>query len=412
MACKAPDLILIAPTGSGKTLAFGAAMLARTDIVPVRAGCPLAVVVAPSRELVMQIADVLKTLCKGAVGVMALYGGNSFQTEAATLSANTPAIVVATPGRLLDHLQRQTLVPRDIQTLAIDEYDKTLELGFQDELRRIVRRIGNVSHTLLTSATPLTDVPSFLNLRNAETVSADADVRITVMTVPSAQRDKIDALAALLRAICREGRVMVFVNHRESVERVVSLLRQRGIDAQEYHGGMEQRLRETAVARFTSDATPVLVATDLAARGLDIDGVDAVVHYHLPVTEQAYTHRNGRTARAGARGDVYAIVGPDEDVPEFVISDHEYYPDFSLENAVKPRMTLLHINAGKKRKISRGDIAGFLMKACDLPSQAIGRITLAADYSLVAVRPEYARTVIDTASKQHLKNMRVRITRV
>lgn len=402
------NLILVAPTGSGKTIAFAISIL--RDVNFRKAKAPSVLVLAPARELVMQTYDVLRRLCHGVATVTAVYGGNSFQAEEGTLGANTPDILVATPGRLLDHIKRGTLDLGGIQQLVIDEYDKTLELGFQDELERICRKLPKKRRTVLTSATVPEQLPEFVHMNNATTIDVNAQLRLTIMDVPSPVRDKLDTLAALLRSIAREKRVMVFVNHRESAERVAEGLRSRKIDAALYHGGLEQMQREQAVAKFSSDAAPVLVATDLAARGLDIPDVGAVVHYHMPVDKAAYTHRNGRTARAGASGEVYVITGPDESVPDFVVTSHSYYPDALAETPLRGRMTLLHIGAGKRDKISRGDIAGFVMKQAGVPHDAVGRITLGLSYALVAVEPQYAAQVIDAARTNKLKNKRVRIS--
>ena len=408
-ASTAKSLVLLAPTGSGKTLAFATAVLTRL-------GTPrdsvMAVILAPSRELAIQIQSVVKPLAKGFKTVV-LYGGNSFQAETNSIQGGVPQIVIATPGRLLDHINRRTLDISTAHALVVDEYDKTLELGFQDEVARIVKRIKSVRFVALTSATPIEAMPAFIHADEAEVINA-GDIaqapKLTVIEVPSAVPDKLDTLAALLRSL--NGQAMVFVNHRESAERVVNGLKARNIDAMLYHGGMEQQRREMAVAAFRAKAAPVLVATDLAARGLDIAGVDSVIHYHMPVDEQAWTHRNGRTARAGASGSVYVITGPDEATPVFVRVDHPFYPPMDDTKPVRAEWTLLYINAGKRNKLSKGDIAGFIMKQCGLTADRVGLITVALDYATVAVRPDDAPAVIAAAKQSKLKGVRVRITEI
>jgi superfamily II DNA/RNA helicase len=404
-------LVLLAPTGSGKTLAFTIAMLRRLETAYAGKGVS-AVVIAPSRELVMQIHSVVRPVAAGFKAI-ALYGGNAFSAEQASIEGAVPDIVIATPGRLLDHINRGTLNVSTARTLVVDEYDKTLELGFQDELRRIVRRLTHVNSTVLTSATRIAELPAFIDAQKAQVLDFSQNdspaARIVTMNVPSPERDKINTLAALLRTINAPS-VMVFVNHRESAERVYDELTKRHISCTLYHGGLDQREREIAVARFSLGATNVLVATDLAARGLDIADVQAVVHYHMPTSEQAYTHRNGRTARAGACGEIYVITGPDENTPEYVTTDNDYYPDYDATTELSAQMTLLYINAGRRDKISRGDVAGFVMKQCGIQAAKVGKISIGLDYALVAVAPDVAHTVIDTARSARLKNKRVRIT--
>lgn len=414
----APDTVLIAPTGSGKTLAFAITVLRGLDDATAGDGRVKALIIAPSRELVLQITQVLRPVARGHK-VLAMYGGNAFSAEEASVRQAVPDIVVATPGRLLDHLNRGTLAVDGVCTLVVDEYDKTLELGFADELRRILGALRGVERSMLTSATAIDAkaLPRFFANRKLHQIDASADdpqQRTMIIGVPSAERDKLDTLAALLRQVRpnENGGALVFVNHREAVDRTVEGLKRRGIDAWPYHGGQEQRDREIAVAAFRAGAAPVLVGTDLAARGLDIEGVGAVVHYHQPLTQQAWTHRNGRTARAGASGTVYVIKGPDETVPEYVVTDHDEYPDLALAARVKAAKTLLYVNAGRRDKISRGDIAGFILKQCQVPADALGRIELAGDYALAAVDPAYAQTITLAARNARLKNKKVRITAV
>lgn len=407
-AVRAPGMILLAPTGSGKTLAFSIAVLKRLKAPGIGVQ---AVIMAPSRELAMQIHSVLRPLATG-YKTLCMYGGNAFSAEEASVRGGIPDIVIATPGRLLDHLNRKTLAVSGARVLVVDEYDKTLELGFQNEVRRIVRTLNHLTFCALTSATRLDELPPFINADKAEIIDALEDSRpqIMVMEVPSATRDKLDTLAALLRHI--NAPAMVFVNHRDAVDRVCKSLRSRGVTAMTYHGGMDQRDREIAVAAFRSGAAPVLVATDLAARGLDISGVDAVIHYHLPVNEQAYTHRNGRTARAGASGNAYVITGPDEVTPDYIVTHHPFYPDMSAIDDIRAPWAMLYINAGKREKISKGDIAGFIMKQCGIAAADVGTITIGLDYALVAVRPADVSRIINVAKSTRLKNQRVRITTI
>lgn len=418
LASHAKDLVLLAPTGSGKTLAFCLALLRALPDIRHNESAPaavMAVVLAPSRELAMQIHSVLRPIATPDYRLRLLYGGSDFAAESASMAASVPNIIVATPGRLLDHLKRGTVDISTASALVVDEYDKTLELGFQDEVRRIAARLKRLTNTILTSATEIDALPSFIHADKAESINfvenAALAARLMAINVPSAQRDKIDSLAALLRSLNGQ-QAMVFVNHRESAERVVKLLAERNIECELYHGGLEQRQREIALAKFRAKAADILVSTDLAARGLDITGVDNVIHYHMPINEQVWKHRNGRTARAGATGTVYVITGPDENTPEYVSTDHDFYPDSDKAQKLAPRMTMLYITGGKREKLSRGDIAGFVMKQCGIKPDHVGLITVGLDYSLVAVVASEAHIVIETAHKARLKNKRVRITPV
>lgn len=407
-ASQARRIIVLSPTGSGKTAAFGAALYRKLADV----GTPgvKAVVLAPTRELVLQVHEVVRKLCAG-YKVTALYGRHAVADETASLSV-APDIIVATPGRLLDHLTRGSVSIARVQILVIDEYDKALEMGFHDEMSKIVRQMKAVSQVILTSATPLAEPPGFLDLTGAETIDFSGEAspksRTHIALVESPARDKIQTLVDLLRSM-PNGKVIVFVNHRESAERVYERLRAENLPAGIYHGGLEQLDRERAVIQLENATTPILVATDLAARGLDIDSVAAVVHYHLPVSAEAWTHRNGRTARVGASGNVYVITSEGDSVPEFVVWDSQYNPTGHSDDPVRPSGATLHINAGRKEKISRGDIVGFLIKNLELEAAEIGRIDLRDHAAYVAV-PRRALSLIHSLQSPKIKGKRVKIT--
>lgn len=408
---KSSKLILLAPTGSGKTIAFAIALLRSLKSSD---GRVQGVVLAPSRELVLQIYDVLRRIATGLKAV-AFYGGHPMSEEVNSLS-QTPDIIVATPGRLLDHLQRRTVDIASARALVIDEYDKSLELGFLDEMSKIVRRIGSPTTIILTSATELTEMPGFLNLDGVETIDCTAGSKATapklnIAHIESPAKDKADTLIELLRSL-PNGRVLVFVNHRESAERTQALLAKAGLPAGLYHGGLEQNDREKAVRMLENGSLPILVTTDLAARGLDIGGLSAVVHYHMPVSPEAWTHRNGRTARAGASGDVFVITSEADNIPDYVVWDHDYYPTGKSNDPLRAEYTTLHINAGKKEKISRGDVVGYLCQKGDITADKIGKIDVSDHQILVAVAAECADTLLPALANEKIKGKRVRITKV
>lgn len=406
-ADAASRLILLAPTGSGKTVAFTIRLL--RELTP-SAGRIQAVILAPARELVIQIANVIRPVAAG-LKTVAFYGGHKMEDEKNSLSV-TPDIIVATPGRLLDHIRRGNLSVADTGALVIDEYDKMLELGFLDEMKRIVTRMKALRLVTLTSATRLGDIPDFIPLKGASTFDFTAhgpSSRLQTVRVTSPTRDKLDTLTALLEAL-PNGRALVFVNHRDAAERVYNHLKEVNLPVGLYHGGLEQRERQLAVDLLNNGTTPVLVTTDLGARGLDIDAVDYVIHYHTPLTPESWTHRNGRTARMGASGTAYVILADDENIPEFVNYDREYFPKGVSADGIRSDVATLYINAGKKEKISRGDIAGYLMKAGGLAKDEVGKIAVYDHWAIVAVPRAKAAKLADTLAPQKLKNTRVRIT--
>lgn len=401
-------LIILSPTGSGKTLAFAGALIRRL-------GDPgrgiRAFILAPSRELAIQIADVVRRLAPD-YKVSALYGKHSMTDEVNSLSI-APDIVVATPGRLLDHLNRHTIDPATVDILAIDEYDKCLELGFQGEMSRIVRRLRKPAFAVLTSATRADELPDFVDFDNATVIDRIGSTRsrLHIARVEADSRDKLDTLTDLLHYIGSGKRSIVFVNHRESAERVIDRLRHDGFPAALYHGGLEQLDRERAVITLANGTTPILVATDLAGRGLDIEAVEAVVHYHMPPTAQAWTHRNGRTARVDARGDVYIITAPGESLGEYIDWDNDLTLTHADRRPERPAAVTYYINAGRKEKISRADIAGFMMKTLGIEPANVGKIDLRDHGSYVAIC-RAAIPAVEAAQAPKIKGKRVRISRL
>lgn len=413
-AATAREIILLSPTGSGKTVAFAIPLLrslGRPD------GRVQAVVIAPARELVLQISRVIRELATGYKTV-AFYGGHSMTDETRSLQT-VPDIVIATPGRLLDHISRGQLSVETADTLVLDEYDKALDLGFQDDMRRIVRRIGERSLTILTSATPIHELPAFLAMKHPQVIDFAGAAKPTEDAVPEPQidvvevecpvRDKLDTAVDLLRSL-PDGRVILFVNHRESADRVYQRLRAEGLPAGLYHGALEQYDRETAIDLLNNGTTPILVATDLGARGLDIESLKGVIHYHIPPTQESWTHRNGRTARMGASGTVYVITTEGENVPEYIRFDRRYSPTGTNPDPIRAHTATLHINAGRREKISRGDIVGFLIAHGGLEANEIGRIVVRDHNAIAAVPSDKLAATVAAVAPHKLKNRRVRIT--
>ena len=393
------DLVLYSPTGTGKTLAFALCVL--QALKPPMQQLQ-AVILAPSRELVMQTAEILRQLASG-YKVTPCYGGHDVADEKASLAV-TPDVIVATPGRLLDHQNRGHIDLRGTRLLVLDEMDKSLELGFEDEMRRLLKHMPRLNRRILASATVLYPVPEYVRLHNATTINVlgqgeQPSERITVHQVMADSKDKLDTLRQLLLTL-GGGKTIVFANYRESVERIHQYLLKNRIDAGIYHGALEQQDR---------DSVTVLVSTDLASRGLDIDTVEHIVHYHLPVSEQAYIHRNGRTARVDATGHAYVITAPAEQLPEWVAIDGPMELD-PAEKMPRAPMATLYFQAGKKEKLSRGDIMGFLAGNGGIEASAIGRIDVRDHYSLAAVPRSSAQAVLKNLQNARIKGKKVRIS--
>ena len=402
------DLVLYSPTGTGKTLAFALCVL--QALKPPMQQLQ-AVILAPSRELVMQTAEILRQLASG-YKVTPCYGGHDVADEKASLAV-TPDVIVATPGRLLDHQNRGHIDLRGSRLLVLDEMDKSLELGFEDEMRRLLKHMPRLNRRILASATVLYPVPEYVRLHNATTINVlgqgeQPSERITVHQVMADSKDKLDTLRQLLLTL-GGGKTIVFANYRESVERIHQYLLKNRIDAGIYHGALEQQDREQAVAMLNNGSVTVLVSTDLASRGLDIDTVEHIVHYHLPVSEQAYIHRNGRTARVDATGHAYVITAPDEQLPEWVAIDGPMALD-PAEKMPRASMATLYFQAGKKEKLSRGDIMGFIAGNGGIEASAIGRIDVRDHYSLAAVPRSSAQAVLKNLQNARIKGKKVRIS--
>ena len=402
---KGTSVVLLSPTGSGKTLAYLLPLLQKLDA---KNDELQALIIVPSRELATQTADVARRICS-ELRVAACYGGRPTMEEHQQLRGLRPQLVAATPGRLLDHLQKGNLLPDKVETLVIDEFDKSLELGFREQMQGIISLLPNLHQRILLSATDSEDIPSFVGTDNyvrLNFLDEESDDRISLRLVKSPEKDK---LQTLLKLLCTLGtqKSLVFVGYRESVERVGGFLEKQGIMADIFHGGMEQRDRERALYRFMNGSCNVFVSTDLASRGLDITDVDNIIHYHLPLNEEACTHRNGRTARWDMKGSAYFIVGPEESLPEYLVEEVETY---SLPNKVpspaKPLWVTLYIGKGKKDKISRGDIVGFLTKQGGLESSQIGRIDVLPYWSYVAVERAVSRELLNRIKGLKIKGQK------
>lgn len=402
--------IIYSPTGSGKTLAFSVTLLKALknfDTEKLQA-----VIIAPSRELVIQISEVIRPIAPD-YKVTSLYGGHNVADEKNSLQ-NVPSIIVGTPGRLLDHANRGNIDLTNVRQLILDEFDKCLELGFEEEMRKLLKKMPNLSRKILTSATILKDIPDFVNLTNYVTLdflesAENPSDRITVWQVKSEEKDKLAALRTLLYSI-PQGKTIIFANYRDAVSRIYQNLKDNQISAGIYHGALEQMDREKAIAMFNNESYPILVSTDLGSRGLDIKEVKNIIHYHLPVSQESYTHRNGRTARVDKTGDVYILTHQDEQLPDFVTIDETFnLPEKCEKKSIVNRNSTLYFKAGKKEKISKADIVGFIANNSQIATNEIGVINVYDHYALVAVPKQKAKTAIGQLLKAKIKGKKIRI---
>ena len=407
------DVVLLSPTGSGKTLAYLLPLVEWLDALPgEQRGDVKAVVLVPSRELALQTEQVMKQM-KCPHRVMSCYGGRPAMEEHRTMKQLCPEVIVATPGRMNDHLHKQNFHADTVELLVIDEFDKSLELGFQEEMAEVIAQLPSLKKRVLLSATEADAIPDFVGQHLAEQHYIRLDYlteekvsdRLALQRVDSPEKDKLETLFRLLCTLGSSS-TLVFVNYRESVERVVAYLRSKKFPCDAFHGGMEQPLREKALYKFRNGSCPVLVSTDLAARGLDIAHVDHVVHYHLPVNEEAFTHRNGRTARWQSIGTSYLILHAEEHLPDYVPQD---IPVFEVKEGMtvpKSRWTTLYIGRGKKDKVNKIDIVGFLYKKGGLVRDDVGSVDVMEHHAFVAVRREKVKQLLALVQGEKLKGQK------
>jgi superfamily II DNA/RNA helicase len=403
------NVVLLSATGSGKTLAFLLPLLHTLEENPTKT---TALIIVPSRELAQQIEQVFKQIGTG-LKITCCYGGHKREIEENNL-VQAPALIVGTPGRLADHIRRGNIHIDTIEQIILDEFDKTLDLGFSEEVAFIIGALPNVKKRMLTSATESIEIPAFigmteehkLNFLSEENLPAE---KLAVQLVRSKDKDKIETVFNLLCKIGGQSSI-VFCNHRESVERVSALLKDKGVYNEYYHGAMEQQERDSALCKFRNGSTYVLVTTDLAARGLDIPNIRYIIHYHLPHTEDMFVHRNGRTARMDASGTVVLILSEEETVPKYIETD---VVDLTLldkyELPDKPKWSTLFIAAGKKDKVNKIDIVGFLSQKGQLKKEDIGLIDVKDFFSFVAIKKIKVGATLQLIKDQKIKNKKVKI---
>lgn len=408
-ADRSKDMLLLSPTGSGKTLAF---LLPLLTILSREENRIQALIVAPSRELVLQIESVFRSLGAG-YKINSCYGGHPIRTEKKSLE-HAPTVLIGTPGRIIDHIERGNIVLDTVTNLILDEFDKTLEFGFTAEMKEILAHLPNVRRRVLTSATSSIEIPDFVRVKMPVRLSFLTEEKrnkaLSVHLVQSPIPDKLDTLYALLGELKGDS-ALVFCNLREAVERVADYLTEKKVDNECFHGGMEQLDRERALSKFRNGSANILVSTDLASRGLDIPEVGSVIHYHLPVNEESYIHRNGRTARMHAEGDAYLILNEKETVPEYIypVPDEFFLPG-EVKSPVQSEWITLTINKGKRDKLSKKDVVGFLFQKGELGKDELGMVEVKESYSFAAIKREVFPALLERLEDERIKKMKAKFS--
>jgi superfamily II DNA/RNA helicase len=401
------DVLLIAPTGSGKTLAF---LLPLLNNLKLNVKGVQALILVPSRELGLQIEQVFKQMGTN-FKVNCCYGGHSVRIEKNNL-AHPPAVLIGTPGRIAYHLEKNNFDESFIETLILDEFDKSLEFGFEKDMSYIIGALLSLKQRILTSATKMDNIPDFVKLTNADKI----DFSSNELSKPDLKFKKIisepaDKLYTLFKLLCKIGNTntLVFCNHRETVDRISDLLFEKGLGHDVFHGGMEQVDREKSLLKFRNGSHKILITTDLAARGLDIPEVGQVVHYQLPYTEDAFVHRNGRTARMKAEGTTYLLMSNDE--------VFKYLPDTVEEEDLSEKYTVpkdsdwqtLYIANGKKDKINKIDIVGLFLQKGGLQKEDLGLIEVKDTASFIAVKKDKVSLLLKKLNGEKIKGKKLKL---
>ena len=401
------NTILLSPTGTGKTLAFSLPLL---DSLDPESNEIQALILVPSRELAIQIEQVIRSMGSG-YKVNAVYGGRPMSKDKIELK-HVPAILIGTPGRISDHFSNDRFSKKYIKTIILDEFDKSLEVGFEYEMRGIINELPSISKRILTSATQGVEIPDFVRLDKPETVNylGTSVSKLKVKTVISPAKNKLNTLLHLLNHIGNQQGI-IFCNLKDSIQKVSSFLESKNISHGCFNGGMEQKDRERSLIKFRNGTNQILIATDLAARGIDIPEMNYIIHFQLPLSKEEFTHRNGRTARVSAKGTAYVLKWKEERLPEFIGTPP--LEDISKQSLRKPVFwETLFISGGRKDKISKGDIAGMFFKLGKITKDQLGIIELKQDCAFVAVPAFIADQLVETLNNTRLKKKKVRVTRI
>ncbi|WP_200975569.1 DEAD/DEAH box helicase [Echinicola sp. 20G] len=397
---------LLAPTGSGKTVAYLMSILPKLEE---KEGVQ-ALILAPTRELVLQIESVLKQM-KLPVKVNACYGGHLFSIERKNFSV-PPTILVGTPGRIKDHLERGTFDAKGISQLVFDEFDKALELGFTGQMRYITSQLFNVKDKILVSATDGIEIPYFLDFDDHYTVEAEGEGKpsILIKKLVTPKGEKLEGLLSLIQNLQAGQNVIVFANHRDACDRIGEFLDQHQIIFALFRGGLEQDERESQLTKFRNGSAQVLIATDIASRGIDIPALDYVVHFQIPSQETTFLHRNGRTARMKASGTSVLIMSETDYLPPYLTHQPETLLLHEGEKNIEPPFATLHINKGKKHKVNKIDLVGFFLQFDFMDKEDLGLIEVKDFFSYVAIKRSKYQQAIDASENQKIKRKSIKVS--
>ena len=402
------DVILISPTGSGKTLAF---LLPLLQLLDRNEKEVQTLILVPSRELALQIEQVFK-LMGTEFKINCCYGGHSVSIEKNNL-LHPPAVLVGTPGRIAHHIDNKHFSINKTSVLILDEFDKSLDAGFEEEMSFIISQLKNVQKRILTSATPLKEIPEFVGLKKTTKLDFTSTHQqgksaLTVKSVRATGIDKMDALMLLIGKLGSQSKI-IFCNHRDAVERISEQLKKLKIEHGIYHGGLDQIDREKVLIKLKNGSINLLISTDLASRGLDIPEIEAIIHYQLPTTEDVMIHRNGRTARMNASGTAYFLLKETDHLPPFlkIKPEDELLPE-KLTLPISSDWKTLYISAGKKDKINKMDIVGMLMKKGGLQKEELGKIEV-LDYSAyAAIKSNKIQRTLQLIQNERIKNKKMK----
>jgi ATP-dependent RNA helicase DeaD len=403
------NVLLLSPTGSGKTLAFLLPIfeMLQPEILSVQC-----LILVPSRELGLQIEQVWKKMGTD-YKVNVCYGGHSIDTEIKNLS-NPPAVLIGTPGRIADHIDRGTFRLDKIQTLILDEFDKSLQLGFHEQMSFIIGKLSKLNKRVLVSATSDIEIPKYTRVVNPTILDFiptedEQESNLTTKMVVSKDKDKLGSLFNLICSLKSQAAI-VFCNHRDAAERISDTLNEKGIYSTYYHGGMDQEERERSLIQFRNGSMSYLITTDLAARGLDIPEMKHVIHYHLPLKEDEFTHRNGRTARMQASGTAYLIVNESEKKLDYV---NYGMPVLNVDNSTAlpkpPEFQTIYISGGKKNKLNKIDIVGFFSQKGKLEKGDLGLIEVKDFISFAAVKFNKVKDLLHNVKDEKMKGKKFKI---
>ena len=406
------EVVLLSPTGTGKTLAFLLPVIKELDV-----NCAeiQALIIVPSRELAIQIEQVARQMGTG-YKMNAVYGGRSGTLDKIDIK-HRPAILIGTPGRIADHLRRNNFTSHFIKTLILDEFDKSLEVGFESEMNEIIDLLPNIEKRILTSATQKVKIPEFVGLENPVYVNYldEGLANLKVKIIVSPEKDKLGTLVDALRQIGNQPGI-VFCSFKETINRVSEFLEENNISHGCFHGGMEQIERERTLIKFRNGSHKLLIATDLAARGIDIPEIKFIIHYHLPLKNKEFIHRNGRTARMKRDGIAYVLKWEKEESPDFISDlNPESYKPIEIKDTTEPDTTewkTLYISGGRKDKISKGDIAGLFFKKGNLKKEELGIIEIKQDCAFVGVHSSKLDSVIQLVNNSKLKKKKIRVSKI